>query len=112
MAPHGTEDHLKVLMSKDCTICPPTVIRILKSTVSLFGWKLTLGDGKAAFLKKLVLILVTVVDDIMAAGPDGSTEKLEKEFRSIFKLGTLKIGLGNFRSFRTNITKFEDFNFE
>lgn len=31
LAPHENEDDLKELLSKDCTKCPPTGIRILQS---------------------------------------------------------------------------------
>lgn len=51
IAPHGNEDDLKELLSKDCTTCPPTGLRILESIASLFAWTLYKADVKAAFLQ-------------------------------------------------------------
>lgn len=51
IAPHGNEDTLKDLLTKDCTTCPPTGLRILESIASLFGWTLHKADVKAAFLQ-------------------------------------------------------------
>lgn len=161
IAPHGNKDDLKDVLTKDCTTCPPTGIRIIESIVTLNGWTIALGDLKTAFLKtgeakrsvfvkpppeskircthlwellvaayglvnsgakwqyqsdkallqlgltqsknvpqlfykkengKLVLLLVKVVDDIMVTEADNLTEMLLKDFNSIFKLGTLKVG--------------------
>lgn len=36
-APHGNEDDPKHLLSKDCSMCPPTGLCILESSASLFG---------------------------------------------------------------------------
>ncbi len=51
IAPHGNEDALKELLTKDCTMCPPTGIRIVESTASLYGWVVVRGDSKSAFLQ-------------------------------------------------------------
>ena len=51
IAPHGNEDDLKDVLSKDCMPCPPTGIRILESLASLFGWPVYRADVKAAFLQ-------------------------------------------------------------
>lgn len=51
IAPHGNEDDLKDTLSKDCSTCPPTGLRILESIASLFGWTLYKADVKAAFLQ-------------------------------------------------------------
>lgn len=36
-APHGNEDDPQHLLNKDCSMCPPTGLRILESSASLFG---------------------------------------------------------------------------
>lgn len=51
IAPHGNEDDLKHLLTKDCAICPPTGMHILESIASLYGWKIVRGDVKTAFLQ-------------------------------------------------------------
>ena len=51
IAPHGNEDDMKNILSKDCTTCPPTGLRILESIASLFSWKIHRADVKAAFLQ-------------------------------------------------------------
>ena len=51
IAPHGNEDNLKNILSKDCATCPPTGLRILESIASLYNWKLYKADVKAAFLQ-------------------------------------------------------------
>lgn len=51
IAPHGNEDNLKDILSKDCTTCPPTGLRVLESIVSLHRWKLYKADVTAAFLQ-------------------------------------------------------------
>ena len=51
VAPHGIEDELKTVLSKDCSTCPPTGLRILESIASLYGWTVYKGDVSAAFLQ-------------------------------------------------------------
>lgn len=51
IAPHGNEDDLKDSLSKECTTCPPTGIRILEYIASDFGWKLYKTEVEAAFLQ-------------------------------------------------------------
>ena len=51
IAPHGNEDDMRRILSKDCTTCPPTGLRIVESIASLKGWKIKKADVKAAFLQ-------------------------------------------------------------
>lgn len=51
IATHGNEDDMKNVLSTDCTTCSPTGIRIVESTASLYGWKVTDADFKAAFIQ-------------------------------------------------------------
>ena len=51
IAPHGNKDNMKYFLSKDCTTCPPTELRILESIASLYSWKVYKADVKAAFLQ-------------------------------------------------------------
>lgn len=51
IAPHGNEDNLKDVLTKDCSTCPPTGLRILESIASLHGWNVYKADVKAAFLQ-------------------------------------------------------------
>lgn len=51
IAPHGNEDALKEIFTKDCTICPPTGLRIVESVASLLGWNVYKADVKSAFLQ-------------------------------------------------------------
>lgn len=46
IAPHGNEDTLRDTPTKDCAMCPPAGVRILKSLASLFGWTVCKADDK------------------------------------------------------------------
>ena len=51
IAPHGNEDDLKNVLSKDCSTCPPTGLRIVESIAAIKGWTIYKADVKAAFLQ-------------------------------------------------------------
>lgn len=54
--------------------------------------------------------MAKVPDDITAARVHDSAVHLLKKFNDHFKLGSLKIGPGNFRFFGTNVTNHDDFS--
>ena len=51
IAPHGNEDDLKNVLSKDCSTCPLTGLRIVESIAALHGRTIYKADVKAAFLQ-------------------------------------------------------------
>ena len=51
IAPQRNEDDMKYFLSKDCTTCPPTGLRILESFASLYSWTVYKADVMAAFLQ-------------------------------------------------------------
>ena len=51
IAPHGNEDDMKNILSKDCRTCPPTGLQILESITSLLHWTIHRADVKAALLQ-------------------------------------------------------------
>lgn len=50
-APHRNEDDLKDALTKDCTICSPTALRILESIASVYSRKIYKSDVKGTFVQ-------------------------------------------------------------
>lgn len=49
--PHGIEDSSSLLLRSDCSMCPPSSLRIIASIASLCKWRLTKIYVKTAILK-------------------------------------------------------------
>lgn len=50
-APHGNEDDLKNILTKDCTICLSTGLRMVESITSLFDWNVYHANTISLFYK-------------------------------------------------------------
>lgn len=51
ISPHGNEDNLKDVLTKDCSKFPPTGLRIIDSIASFFNWKFFKSDVKSFFCR-------------------------------------------------------------
>ena len=58
----------------------------------------------------LILLVIKIVDDILATGPDIELRKFVSAFGDIFKLGTIRNGPGKMRYFGMNVLQFDDFS--